>query len=399
MQIKRAVIKSVRRVDEPVAPTYNISVAQNHNYFANGILCHNCDDGNNPKDQSDIMLENALHFWQRVLPSRLNDPKTGRKINVQQRVHEKDISGFILENMADDWVKLILPAEFEPDRRCVTVPLPSTKGKPWRDPRTVENELLHPARVGRKELDRLKRELASEYAVAGQLQQRPAPTEGGILKRKWFRLWAQKEPPKLEFSLLSFDTALSEAKSAAYSAATTWGVFRDEHGIPNIILLSVWRERCEYPELRERVKRMAVDYLDDAKEPRKSQYPKRPDMVLIEKKSSGHALVQDLLRADVVTVPFDPTRLGDKTQRVRLITPILESGRVWVPARGPDFTQPRDFAEILVSQAGLFPKGTSRDLVDTMTQALWKIQSGGWVWNPNDRAPAPETKVEREAFY
>ena len=40
----------------------------------------------------------------------------------------------------------------------------------------------------REEVDALKRTMGS-YAAAGQLQQRPSPAEGGMIKRHWFRFW------------------------------------------------------------------------------------------------------------------------------------------------------------------------------------------------------------------
>jgi predicted phage terminase large subunit-like protein len=70
--------------------------------------------------------------------------------------------------------------EFERRRRCATV-------LGWKDPRTKEDELLCPDRFPRKEVEELKRRLGL-YGTAGQLQQRPAPLEGGLFKRAWFRI-------------------------------------------------------------------------------------------------------------------------------------------------------------------------------------------------------------------
>jgi predicted phage terminase large subunit-like protein len=354
-------------------------------------------DPNNTKDQSAVVLENALRWWTTVVPTRLNDPKTGRMMVVQQRTHERDISGFIISNdKRKQWVKLILPLEFEIARRCVTVPLKSTGGKPWRDPRTKEGEPLIVERMGPEEIASLKESLGSEYAISGQLQQRPAPADGGIIKKKWFQLWKQAAPPKLEYKVLSIDTALSEKKAAAYNAATTWGVFKDMNGIPNVILLAVWRKRCEYPELRERIARLAVDYLDDGELPSGKKRP--PDMILIEAKVSGISLVQDLARMNILATRFKPDKYGDKLERVRRVTPLLEGGRVWVPAQPPTFERMRSFADVFVEQAGTFPNSESRDLVDTMTQALLRLWESAFVWHPADTAPEDpvDSRYERQ---
>ena len=367
-----------------------------------------CDDPNSAKDTSDAKLDTVLEWWNYVMPTRLNDLKTGRRIVVQQRVHEKDITGEILKNDVDgDWVRLILPMEFEAKRRSVTVVLPSTNGRVWQDPRQKEGELLWPERVGQKELRKLKKELKTEYAVAGQLQQRPSPGEGGIIKKKWFQRWEYPEPPTVEFTILSVDTAMSEEKEAAQSAATTWGVFEHpEFHYPCVILLSTWRDSVGYPELRERIIRLSNNYLDNGPiylpdgsqtKPARARRDRRPSMVLIEAKNNGISLIQEISRSDINVVRFNPDKLGDKTMRVRLITPLLESRKVWMPGLpliDKDsgkyyYDRLRPFADEFVEQCANFPKAESRDLVDTMTQALWRLEQSGWIGVAGDPEPPP----------
>lgn len=381
---------------------YRLSTSVDSATMGDGGDIQVADDPNNTRDQSETMLQSALDWWHHVMPSRVNDFTTCRRLVIQQRTHEKDLSGDIITHDLDkSWTKLIIPMEFEERRRCVTVVLPSTNGKPWRDPRTKEGELLDSKRVGPKELADLKKDLGSEYAVAGQLQQRPAPEAGGIIKKAWFRIWQSKEPPKCEYIVTSVDTAMTIQKASAYNAATTWGVFRDENHIPNLILLGVWREKCEYPELRSRIQRLALDYLDDGTFATKN--PNRPpDMLLIESKASGISLIQDLARAGVTATKFVPDRLGDKLQRVRLVTPLMEAGRVWVPGAPPDFKVPRRFAETFITQCISFPNAESRDLVDTVTMVFWRLMSSGFVWHRDDPGPGEAAWREytpKEAIY
>lgn len=369
---------------------YRLSTSVDSGVLGDGSDITVVDDPNNTRDQSDTMLDSVIQWWTNVMPSRKNSFLNHRRVVIQQRTHERDLSGHILANDKENWVHLMLPLEFEEARRCKTVILPSSFGKIWEDPRKKEGELLDPLRRGPKEVKQLKKDLSSEYAIAGQLQQRPAPEAGGIIRKAWFSAWKSQDPPKIEYTLLSVDTALSEKKGAAFSAATTWGVFHDRD-IPQVILLSSWRERCEYPELRERMQRMAADYLDDAPGPGKDlkkTTKRKPDIVLIEAKANGLSLIQDLRRGGVFATPFDPSKLGDKLQRVRLITPLIESGRVWMPALAPDYKRFRTFADFFVEQAASFPNAASRDMVDTCSQALWWLQSRGFVWHPADpRAP------------
>lgn len=377
------------------------------------------DDPNPPKDTSQPMLDAALNWWTGTMPTRLNDFKTGRRIVIQQRVHESDLTGHIRKNEDKDWVWLILPMEFETNRRCVTVALPSTKGKKWHDPRTKEGELLFPERVGPKELATLKRGLANSYTIAGQLQQRPAPEAGGMFKREWFRKWKAPDSPKLEWVLTSWDTALSEKKTAAWSACTVWGVFYRHYSderewmqgvtpgdadalgrVPNMILLNCIRGHWEYPELRRLMSLMAKDYNCDtlgAVPGKDKKY--RPDMNLVESKASGISVVQELNRTGETFTKFVPDKYGDKMQRVRMITHLIEGGRVWLPTRldGENF---KGYAKLLLDQCLLFPNAESRDIVDTLTQALLRLQYSGWIAHPEDPGtPEDMAEAETEPLY
>lgn len=353
------------------------------------------DDPNDASDQySDKALEQVQLWWDTVMPTRLNDPKTARRIVCQQRISEKDLSGHIISRDEGEWVKLILPLEFEMRRRCFTVKLPSTGDQVWRDPRTKPGESLCKERWGVEEIAQIKKDLRSEYAIAGQLQQRPAPAAGGMIKKAWFQWWKSAEPPKFEFIIQSWDTALSEREEAAYSACMTLGIFRDEKNMPNALLLSVWRGRVEYPELRDRVKRLAFDYLDDGPAPLIRRLERRPDMILIEHKASGISLIQDLMRSGVPgLMKFDPTKHGDKVGRVRLITPLLENGRVWVPAQPPNYTFLRPWADEVVENCAMFPKAETRDIVDTLTQALLRLSISGWVHHSLDPVSSPDPNL------
>lgn len=113
------------------------------------------------------------------MSTRLNDPKTGVRVVIMQRVHGDDLSGHVLAQGGYD--HLCLPAEYEEGHSIIT-------SIGWSDPRIVEGELLWPERFGQAEIEALKQSMGS-YAVAGQLQQRPAPAEGGIFKRHWWRYW------------------------------------------------------------------------------------------------------------------------------------------------------------------------------------------------------------------
>ena len=69
------------------------------------------DPHNIQQRESDTIREGVLQWWDEVMSTRLNDPKTGAKVLVMQRLHERDLSGHVLEQ--GGWEHLCLPAEYE----------------------------------------------------------------------------------------------------------------------------------------------------------------------------------------------------------------------------------------------------------------------------------------------
>jgi predicted phage terminase large subunit-like protein len=171
------------------------------------------------------------------------------------------------------------------------------------------------------------------------------------------------------------------------------GIWHDETGIANVILLSAWRGRVEYPDLRKMAQRLARDYLDDDMDkPRKygeGLKPLKPDIILVEQKVSGFSLIQDLRRAGVMAMSFKPDQYGDKIQRVKIVTDLIENGRVWVPGQPFAYLGPRRWAQEVVDQLAAFPAMESRDYVDALTQALLRLKQGNWVINTENPPQEP----------
>ena len=201
-----------------------------------------------------------------------------------------------------------LPARYEHDH---PTPLKSTLA--FEDPRQEDGELLWPDRIDERTLNTLEQSLGS-YASAGQLQQRPMPKGGGILKAEWWQPWEEQNLPNIEYVLQSYDTAFSTKEKTSYSARTTWGVFRF-HGQVNVIVLEMWYDRVTYPQLRKLAQEAYYDY--------------EPDAVMIEKKASGQSLLQDLRMAGIPVIEYMPDR--DKEARAHASSALLEDGRIYFP--------------------------------------------------------------------
>ncbi len=355
-----------------------------------------CDDPNNAKDSDSQATRKATNnWWNLTWPSRRNDANNDVRILVQQRTHEDDVTGNTLARDVDqEWTRLVIPMEYEQQTKFHSV----VNNKIYEDPRKIEGELLCEPRWSEKIIKSYKNQLG-EYGYAGQYQQRPSPAIGGIIKKPWFQWWKESTPPQIDFVLQSWDTALTAKEMSAYSACTTWGVFFDQNRIENVILLSMWRGRVEYPELREIAKRLYFDYRDTGKERNTSLSGRPIDMCLIEAKASGDPLIQDLNKAGIRAAPFVPNKYGDKIERVRLITPIIEGGRVWLPSRAPKYETLLPYADEFLESVACFPNAESRDLVDTMAQALLKLREGGLIRNPRDERPSPPSRPSDIAIY
>ena len=226
------------------------------------------------------------------------------------------------------------------------------------------------------------------------------PEEGGIVKRASFRLWPADKPfPKFEYVVQSYDCATSEKTQNDPTASSTWGVFKPEDGPMSVMLIDCWQDRLQYPDLRPKVIDEYETVFESGADGRER---KRVDLILIEDKSAGISLIQDLQRAHLPVRAYNPGR-ADKVQRLNIVSHIIARGRVWIPESTQRRGYVRDWAEPLVSQVCAFPQTTHDDLVDTVTQALRFLRDSGWLevdppprddWDEDDFADTGRPKRE-----
>lgn len=299
------------------------------------------DDANNVNEAESDVTRTATNQWfDEVMQTRLNNPKTGAIVVIQQRTHANDLSGHIMKKYGDDYIQLKLPAEYE---------RPSQKTKCWKgwtDPRKKEGELLWPERFGQEEIDKLKIALGP-YAAAGQLQQRPSPREGGIIPIKSFKRY-KIAPSKDEIIRLtaSIDTAHKEDQLNDYSCIQMWGETALGH-----FLLALWRKKVTYPILKKTVKAWLELW--------------RPIETIIEDKQSGTTLIQDLkFETKYPIYGMEPGSFS-KAVRMENEASAIESGLVWLPEDGSN-----DWIDTFIDECSQFPVGDNDDQVDPMSQYL-----------------------------
>jgi predicted phage terminase large subunit-like protein len=195
-----------------------------------------------------------------------------------------------------------------------------------------------------------------------QFQQTPTAEEGALVKREWWKRWDLDDPPNCEYVIMTLDAAAEKNTRADFTALLTWGVFNDERytdGASHIILLNAINVRVEFHELKELALREYKDW--------------QPDSFIVEKKSSGTPLFQELRRMGIPVSEFTPHRgTGDKIARINAISDIFRSGMVWYPAG-------RKWAEEVVEQVAAFPASDHDDMVDCVSMALARFRSGGFI--------------------
>jgi len=293
---------------------------------------------------SDAKLEEARIAFTETLPTRVNSDKSAIVV-VMQRLNEKDVSG-VIQEMGLPYVHLCIPMRFEPGRRCTT-------SIGWSDPRQHEGELMFPERFSEDQVRELETTLGS-YGTAGQLQQRPAPRGGGILKESWFRYYTVL--PKLEFRNIHADTAQKTGEENDYSVFQCWG--RATTG--EAVLIDQIRGKWEAPELLVQARAFWLKHMKVGFDSSVLR------AMMVEDKVSGTGLIQTLRREGIPVVPVQ--RDKDKISRGHDAAPFIESGNVLLPMDAPWLS---DF----LAEAASFPGGAHDDQLDPMFDAIKTVQA------------------------
>ena len=138
------------------------------------------------------------------------------------------------------------------------------------------------------------------------------------------------------------------------------------------MLIDCWQDKLTYPDLRPKIIDEYESIYGEGKE------KKRVDLLLVEDKAAGISLIQDLQRANLPVIGYNPGR-ADKTQRLSIVSNIIRAGRVWVPESSNRKGYVRDWAEGMVSQICSFPETAHDEFVDCISQGLRYMRDGGWI--------------------
>lgn len=276
---------------------------------------------------SDTMRQNVLDWYNVTLDSRRNSKQTP-VIVIMQRLHEDDLSGFLLSGgSGDKWHHLNIPAldedgnSFWPENSNFTV----------------------------EEMERKRK--ANSYVFAGQYMQRPAPEGGGIFKDAWWQTY--RSEPQFEWRAIYADTAMKTKEANDYSVFQCWG--RTKSG--QKYLIDQVRGKWEAPDLLIQARSFW----------RKHEAIKngRLRSMRVEDKASGTGLIQTLKREGIPIVAIQ--RNTDKITRAYDAAPHVESGNVFLPENAPWLS---DFMQ----ESSYFPNGKHDDQLDPMMDAVTDVQ-------------------------
>lgn len=340
------------------------------------------DDPHNIEDvESDVIRESTINWVRTTWAEREADAKTGGDVVVMQRLHDRDVSGVLLHEIGG-YEHICIPMRFEPKRRFVTV-VKQANGQPWTDPRTVEGQLLCPDRWDEEDV-RLKEKRLGTYSASGQLQQRPSPEHGGILKRHWFQYWQHPgdnlPPVMVKFPdgthhdvkpvdlPWSFDRTISSWDMTFKGTVGTDYVVGQQYGLKgaDTFLIDQSRAHRDFPETVAEVRAFTTKHKHHA------------GKILIEDKANGPAIIATLKREIPGIVPHPGN--DDKIARAHANAHVVQSGNFFVP-----HPQIAPWVEEFIEECCVYPNGAFDDQVVSWSQAmsdLYTIEDKGHPITP-----------------
>ena len=295
-------------------------------------------DASKTDGNSKLHLDKCIDIYTSSLLSRQNDHRTCRILVIMQRLNENDLSGYLLKK--GGFTHLCLPMEAEPN---------STPETPYFKDKRKEGQILT-KRQTKETLNDWKMNLGM-YGTAGQLQQRPHPVKGGIIKKHWFKYY-ESLPPVKEY-IWTWDTAIKVKEKNDFSVGIL--IAQCENGY---YIVDMYREKVEYPDLKKAVRRKYES--------------QRCSRLLVEDKASGQQIIQEFKSiVGMCVVAMMPGRnMGStKEERMHFASPIFEAGQVYLP-KGMSWTV------VLEDELVAFPNAQHDDICDALTAYFAYKKSG-----------------------
>ena len=290
--------------------------------------------------ESEQVRENVLIWWDETMSTRLNNPNTGAKVIVMQRIHENDLSGHVLEQ--GGYEHLCLPAEYEPTSYVT--------GIGWSDPRQMEGELIWPQRFNSTAIADLKRDLGV-YGSAGQLQQRPVPRGGGMFQ--YAQIETIERVPVQAARVRYWDLAATEG-----GGAFTVGLLLARDTDRRIYIEDVRRGQLSIGQRDELILQTAKDDALAYGNTVQTWFEQEPG-------SGGKETAEDKVKM-LKGFPAHAEKVtGSKEVRAEPVARAAEAGELLVLSS--------DWTDGFLHRLGLFPMGRYKDEIDALSGAYNKL--------------------------
>jgi predicted phage terminase large subunit-like protein len=306
---------------------------------------------------SETERESAVTWFRETWSTRLNNQETDAMVVIGQRIHQHDVSGYIIEERPD-WTHLNLPAQYEQARHCTTA-------IGWSDPRTVEGELLWPERFSDATLAKLEEDLGP-LGYAAQYGQQPVPPGGYVFKMENERLFTIDHDAGLYlletpqgirsvpiadcWTCTTSDVAVKAKEQNDFTVFATWAVTPQY----DVLLLEVKRDHWTIPQQKEQAKKVFYAWDDDLYR-----------CIYFEDVGYQSAICQDLLIEGIPGKEFVPK--GDKLVRAT-------SASIWQGAGKVYFLKHAHWLEVFRKEIYLFPMGKHDDQVDPLSMICMIIR-------------------------
>ena len=368
---------------------YDITVEGNHNFFADGVLVHNCIDDPHDVRATRADIESVNAGYDAAVHNRINDPRTSIRTVIMQRIAVYDFSANILKT--GEWLHVRVPMHYRARTACKCGTCVGVNVFGWRDWRTAEGEVLHPRFTEKFLKGERARLQMSNAGYEAQMDQEPVDLSGGMVQRSawsFFRVAGELEgdharPPgcqgtvegqvpepalalqrkgarlDVDYVELSIDCANKNTLKGSRYGLLACAVRGERR-----FVLEDGSRRGSFADICKVIVAMVVRW--------------RPRKLLIEDKAAGPTMIEEMTRlvtegkikdenGDAIYCAIEALGAdaggGDKESRLNAVLYIIDARLVYLLEGAP-------WLKEFVEELSLFPKGPQNDRVDALSQFL-----------------------------
>ncbi len=249
--------------------------------------------------RSETGRKNAVEFMNETAKTRLNS-KITPIIRIMQRLHPQDPVAWSIENEAEVWHRVSIPAQKEDGTA------------EWEEAKSAE------------ELNTMK--IVDPFTYWTQYQQQPINPSGTVIKKEWWCYYQDREEilKRCDFFLMFADTAMKEKDSADNSVFALWGF----EGAKRAYLIDVLKDKWAFPDLVKAAKAFWNKYSDNT-------HGKATKCMFIEDKQSGISLIQTLRDEGIPVMEWLRSdyelESDDKVSGAKAASWLIYGEKVWIP--------------------------------------------------------------------